>query len=197
MDAFAHLFRERGLPSAIRGDTGLPFASPNGLTPSPSSRFSDSGSACRSSASGPDAADDLFPRHERHAREERSVECRQAYLFQSRLWQIAICRKPTSRMTSSTACVPSLWSASRVLMLIRLRPRCAAALPTGLLAGSLQFSGVSKMVWSSCHRRSAYRSGAVLFRMSVGTVDCDGQRCDWLFPRAISLVVNAGQPDTR
>jgi transposase InsO family protein len=29
--AFEHLFRERGLPAAIRSDNGLPFASPNGL----------------------------------------------------------------------------------------------------------------------------------------------------------------------
>lgn len=29
--AFDHLFRERGLPAAIRSDNGVPFASPNGL----------------------------------------------------------------------------------------------------------------------------------------------------------------------
>lgn len=29
--AFVRLFRERGLPAAIRSDSGLPFASPNGL----------------------------------------------------------------------------------------------------------------------------------------------------------------------
>jgi transposase InsO family protein len=29
--AFAHLFRERGLPGAIRSDNGVPFASPNAL----------------------------------------------------------------------------------------------------------------------------------------------------------------------
>ena len=29
--AFDRLFAERGLPSAIRSDNGLPFASPNGL----------------------------------------------------------------------------------------------------------------------------------------------------------------------
>src|SRR5246127_4208762 len=29
--AFERLFRERGLPQAIRSDNGLPFASPNGL----------------------------------------------------------------------------------------------------------------------------------------------------------------------
>src|SRR5690242_21957695 len=29
--AFERLFRERGLPRAIRSDNGLPFASPNGL----------------------------------------------------------------------------------------------------------------------------------------------------------------------
>lgn len=31
IEAFVHLFRERGLPAAIRTDNGLPFASPNGL----------------------------------------------------------------------------------------------------------------------------------------------------------------------
>jgi transposase InsO family protein len=31
IDAFQQLFRERGLPVAIRSDNGLPFASPNGL----------------------------------------------------------------------------------------------------------------------------------------------------------------------
>lgn len=31
IEAFLRLFRERGLPSAIRSDNGLPFASPNGL----------------------------------------------------------------------------------------------------------------------------------------------------------------------
>lgn len=31
IEAFARLFRERGLPLAIRSDNGLPFASPNGL----------------------------------------------------------------------------------------------------------------------------------------------------------------------
>ena len=30
-EAFQQLFRERGLPVAIRSDNGLPFASPNGL----------------------------------------------------------------------------------------------------------------------------------------------------------------------
>jgi transposase InsO family protein len=29
--AFEHLFRERGLPNAIRSDNGVPFASPNAL----------------------------------------------------------------------------------------------------------------------------------------------------------------------
>jgi hypothetical protein len=29
--AFARLFRERGLPLAIRSDSGVPFASPNAL----------------------------------------------------------------------------------------------------------------------------------------------------------------------
>ena len=31
VEAFVRLFRERGLPDAIRSDNGLPFASPNGL----------------------------------------------------------------------------------------------------------------------------------------------------------------------
>ena len=31
IEAFVRLFRERGLPTAIRSDNGLPFASPNGL----------------------------------------------------------------------------------------------------------------------------------------------------------------------
>jgi transposase InsO family protein len=31
IDAFQQLFRDRGLPGAIRSDNGLPFASPNGL----------------------------------------------------------------------------------------------------------------------------------------------------------------------
>ncbi|MER8485493.1 IS481 family transposase [Mesorhizobium sp. M1322] len=31
IEAFIRLFRERGLPAAIRSDNGLPFASPNGL----------------------------------------------------------------------------------------------------------------------------------------------------------------------
>jgi transposase InsO family protein len=31
IEAFVRLFRERGLPGAIRSDNGLPFASPNGL----------------------------------------------------------------------------------------------------------------------------------------------------------------------
>jgi transposase InsO family protein len=31
IEAFARLFRDRGLPTAIRSDNGLPFASPNGL----------------------------------------------------------------------------------------------------------------------------------------------------------------------
>ena len=31
IEAFQELFRERGLPAAIRSDNGLPFASPNGL----------------------------------------------------------------------------------------------------------------------------------------------------------------------
>jgi len=31
IEAFVRLFRERGLPEAIRSDNGLPFASPNGL----------------------------------------------------------------------------------------------------------------------------------------------------------------------
>ena len=31
IEAFERLFRERGLPDAIRSDNGLPFACPNGL----------------------------------------------------------------------------------------------------------------------------------------------------------------------
>ena len=31
INSFVHLFRERGLPKAIRSDNGVPFASPNGL----------------------------------------------------------------------------------------------------------------------------------------------------------------------
>jgi transposase InsO family protein len=31
LEAFARLFKQRGLPAAIRSDNGLPFASPNGL----------------------------------------------------------------------------------------------------------------------------------------------------------------------
>src|SRR5580692_9609843 len=31
IEAFQRLFRDRGLPVAIRSDNGLPFASPNGL----------------------------------------------------------------------------------------------------------------------------------------------------------------------
>ena len=31
LEAFVRLFKERGLPVAIRSDNGLPFASPNGL----------------------------------------------------------------------------------------------------------------------------------------------------------------------
>lgn len=31
IECFEHLFRERGLPAAIRSDNGVPFASPNGL----------------------------------------------------------------------------------------------------------------------------------------------------------------------
>jgi hypothetical protein len=36
--AFERLFRERGLPQAIRSDNGVPFASPNGLFNSPNCR---------------------------------------------------------------------------------------------------------------------------------------------------------------
>ncbi len=36
--AFERLFKERGLPQAIRSDNGVPFASPNGLSISPGSR---------------------------------------------------------------------------------------------------------------------------------------------------------------
>lgn len=31
IEAFVRLFKERGLPTAMRSDNGLPFASPNGL----------------------------------------------------------------------------------------------------------------------------------------------------------------------
>ena len=50
IEAFVRLFRDRGLPAAIRSDNGLPFASPNGLY---NCRSSGSGSASPSSASSP------------------------------------------------------------------------------------------------------------------------------------------------
>ncbi len=37
--AFERLFQERGLPQAMRSDNGVPFASPNGFSISPSSPF--------------------------------------------------------------------------------------------------------------------------------------------------------------
>jgi hypothetical protein len=49
--AFERLFRERGLPLAIRSDNGVPFASPNSFSTSPSSLFGGLGLASRSSAS--------------------------------------------------------------------------------------------------------------------------------------------------
>ena len=52
--AFERLFRERGLPQAIRSDNGVPFASPQRpCSISPSSRSGGCGSASPSSASGP------------------------------------------------------------------------------------------------------------------------------------------------
>jgi transposase InsO family protein len=52
--AFEQLFRERGLPLAIRSDNGVPFASPMPCSISQSSRCGGSGSALPSSASSPD-----------------------------------------------------------------------------------------------------------------------------------------------
>ena len=51
--AFERLFRERGLPVAIRSDNGVPFASPKPSSISPSSRSGGCGSASPSSASSP------------------------------------------------------------------------------------------------------------------------------------------------
>jgi len=50
---FEAVFKEFGLPNAIRTDNGVPFASPNSLSICPSCRFGGSGSASRSSASRP------------------------------------------------------------------------------------------------------------------------------------------------
>jgi len=49
--AFERLFKERGLPQAIRSDNGIPFASPNGLF-NLSRRFVGFASAFPSSVSG-------------------------------------------------------------------------------------------------------------------------------------------------
>jgi transposase InsO family protein len=49
--AFDKLFRERGLPLAIRSDNGVPFASPNGLFNLSNSPSGGSGSVSRSNAS--------------------------------------------------------------------------------------------------------------------------------------------------
>ena len=51
--AFQHLFREHGLPAALRSDNGLPFASPNSLTTFPSCLCGGCGWASSASASGP------------------------------------------------------------------------------------------------------------------------------------------------
>ena len=54
IEAFERLFRDRGLPDALRSDNGLPFASPNGLyKPLKAVRLGGSGSASPSSASNP------------------------------------------------------------------------------------------------------------------------------------------------
>src|SRR4051812_23225065 len=52
--AFERLFRERGLPLAIRSDNGVPFASPTGLFNLSSSRSGGFASALRSNASSRD-----------------------------------------------------------------------------------------------------------------------------------------------
>jgi len=49
--AFERLFRDRGLPLAIRSDNGVPFASPNALFNLSKPRFGGSGSGLRSNAS--------------------------------------------------------------------------------------------------------------------------------------------------
>ena len=49
--AFERLFRERGLPLAIRSDNGVPFASPNALFNLSKLSFGGSGSGLRSSVS--------------------------------------------------------------------------------------------------------------------------------------------------
>ncbi len=51
LQAFERLFKERGLPRAIRSDNGVPFASPHGLFPS--SRYGGCGWESRSSAFSP------------------------------------------------------------------------------------------------------------------------------------------------
>ncbi len=50
---FERLFRERGLPAAIRSDNGVPFASPLDCFSSPDCRCGGCGWASRSSGSGP------------------------------------------------------------------------------------------------------------------------------------------------
>jgi hypothetical protein len=49
--AIERLFKERGLPHAIRSDNGVPFASPNGLFNLSAWPFGGSGSASLSSVS--------------------------------------------------------------------------------------------------------------------------------------------------
>ena len=51
--AFEQLFRERGLPAAIRSDNGVPFASPTPCSTSPSYRCGGCAWASASNASGP------------------------------------------------------------------------------------------------------------------------------------------------
>lgn len=51
--AFERLFRERGLPHAIRSDNGVPFASPNACSTYRSSPSGGSGSASESRGSSP------------------------------------------------------------------------------------------------------------------------------------------------
>lgn len=52
IEAFVRLFKERGLPMAIRSDNGVPFASPTGSTICLSCRCGGPGRALRSNASG-------------------------------------------------------------------------------------------------------------------------------------------------